>query len=315
VTRLRLLLNSPLTGANVFFALGAVDGSFRTAGLDLEMTPGRGAWTAAGRLHREDFDLAYGDVNALFQLAAMEQLAELPKAICVLHQHTPAVIAVPRGSTIHSARDLAGKQIAGHASDVALQLFPVFADASDLQKLSVRIQPSEVGMGELLRDMLAARHDAVFGYATTQTAALAGSGLAAHDHVRFLRYRDACPALYGSALMASPRMVRDQPGLLKVLVHTLLAKVEDARANPEAALTALLSLSPGSSRATESARWRATATDDMALESLERQCWGLFDPGRLARGIEAMTHDCNWPSLPAMWRVVPADAVAGMHPG
>ena len=315
MTKLRLLLNSPFSGANLFFALGAVDGSFRAAGLDLQMTPGRGAWTAAGRLRQGEFDLAYGDVNALVRLAALEPQAELPKAICVLHQHTPGVIAVPRDSAIRSAAALAGKLIAGHASDVALQLFPVFASASGLQRQSVSVRTSQAGMGELLRDMLAGRHDAVFGYATTHTAALAGMGLAAHDHVRFLRYGAACPALYGSALMASPQLVRDRRDLLHTLVHTLLAKVEDARADPDAALAALLSLSSGSDRAAESARWLATMADDMALEQLARRHWGLFDPGRLARGIEALTHDCNWPSMPAVRRVVTADALGGGHPG
>ena len=178
MTALRLLLNSDFTGANAFFALAEADGLLRAADVDLHYTPGRGAWSAAGRLADEDFDLAYGDLNALAELAAnrggKDDEADLPLAVWVAHQHAPSTITVPRASGVRAAADLAGKRILGHASDVALKTFPLFARAGGLAADAATIVTSPDTMRTLLQQMLDGQYDAVFGYVTTHTAALAG---------------------------------------------------------------------------------------------------------------------------------------------
>ena len=108
MTTIRLLLNSGFTGANAFLAIAQAQGIFQAAGLDVEFTPGRGAYTAAQRLADEGFDAAYGDVNALIELAAQHPQDDLPKAVLMVHQQTPAVISVARAGTIQRASDLQG---------------------------------------------------------------------------------------------------------------------------------------------------------------------------------------------------------------
>ncbi len=48
-TRLRVLLNSDFSSVNTWFTLADDRGFFRDAGLTLDYTAGRGAYTAAGR--------------------------------------------------------------------------------------------------------------------------------------------------------------------------------------------------------------------------------------------------------------------------
>jgi hypothetical protein len=49
LTRLRVLLNSDYSSVNTWFSLADDLGYFREAGLTLDYTAGRGAYTAAGR--------------------------------------------------------------------------------------------------------------------------------------------------------------------------------------------------------------------------------------------------------------------------
>ena len=82
MTPLRLLLNSPFTGANAFIALAEQRGLYRAAGLEMQYTSGHGAYTAASRLADEGlFDAAYGDLNALIELAAQRPHDDLPVAV------------------------------------------------------------------------------------------------------------------------------------------------------------------------------------------------------------------------------------------
>ena len=81
-------------------------------------------------------------LNALAELAANRGSEDLPLAVWVAHQHAPSTITVPRASGVCAAADLAGKRILGHASDVALKTFPLYARASGLAADAVTIVTS-----------------------------------------------------------------------------------------------------------------------------------------------------------------------------
>ena len=314
MSALRLLLNSDFTGANAFFALADADGSLRSAGLDLHFTLGRGAWTAAARLADGEFDLAYGDINALAERVALQGVDELPQAVCMLHQHAPSAITVARSSAIHEAADLRGKHIVGHATDVALKTFPLFARANGLAMEAVKTSTASGTMRTLLQAMLEGQSDAVFGYLTTHTAALADAGLRASDSVRFLPYRKACPALYGSALMASARMLREQPQQVWRLVQVLRASIAAAQAQPERALDAVMARAPTATRATEAERLQGTLAGDMGLNAAPGERWGDVDDQRLTTGMSGLALACGWPSVPLAHRVFTRRFLAAQLP-
>lgn len=299
MSTLRFLLNSDYTGANAFFALAQANGALQVAGLDIHFTPGRGAWTAAARLAAGEFDLAYGDINALAATAAHAGASEDPPlGIAMVHQHAPSTIAVARTSAIHTPADLAGKRIVGHASDVALQTFPMYARACGLPADAAEISTSPAPMHELLTGMLQGGHDAVFGYVTTHTAALASTGKAASEELRFLNYPSVCPDLYGSALMASAKLMRDQPDALRQLVRVLRASVAAVLADPAEALDAVLARSPKAVRAIEAERLRGTVKGDMGLlEPPLGPGWGDIDDRRMSAGLAALAVACGWPSV------------------
>ena len=317
MTPVRLLLNSGFTGANAFFALAQAHGLFREAALDVRFTPGRGAYTAASRLVQEGFDAAYGDVNALIEMAARNPSEDLPIAIFMAHQHAPSCIAVARAGPIHRPADLAGRRIVGHASDVALRTFAAYARSAALASDAVQIDTSDAGMAELLLGMLDGKTDAVFGYTTTHTAALAGARLAAGDVVRFLPYRDVCVALYGSALMASPQFIRDHPAALVQLLGATRAAMVAAHAQPQAAIDAVLSLNPQADRQIEGERWQGTLTGDMGWPPGMPGGWeglGDVENQRLAAAIENLSAAFGWLHTPTTQRVFTRRFFAGNAP-
>ena len=306
MTPIRLLLNSDFTGANAFFALAAHRGLFAGAGLDVRFTPGRGAYTAAGRLADEGFDAAFGDINALIELAALRPDDALPVAVLLAHQNAPTCITVSRAGSLHQSADLAGRLLVGHASDVALRTFPTYARAAGLDPLAVRVQTSEARMADLLLDLLAGRSDGVFGYLTTHTAALAGDGLAVADCVRFLPYRAVSDTLYGSALMVAPHFLATSPDAVRALVQTTCAGLQAARAAPEAAIDAVLARSPSADRRVERQRWEGTLYGDMGAPLTPDAPWeglGHASGMRLAASIAAQAAASGWTRPPAAERI------------
>ncbi len=306
MTPVRFLLNTAFSGANAFLALADRRGLFRDAGLDITFTPGRGAYGIAQRLVDEGFDAAYGDLSGLIELAAHSaaDAAFAPIAVMAVHQGSPCAVTVARAGPIRCAADLAGATLVGHANDVALRTFAAFAQSAGLAPSSVNIKTDERGMAVLLQDMLAGKADGVFGYVTTHTAALAGVGLRAADCVRTLPYRDICPDLPGSGLMAACGFVAAQPQAVAGLVGAVRTAIAQAQAEPQAAIEAVLALNATADASIELERWIGTLRGDMACRSAVAADFGDLDPQRLDRSIALLTGAYGWPRTPVAGQIL-----------
>ncbi|MEZ5420525.1 MAG: ABC transporter substrate-binding protein [Vicinamibacterales bacterium] len=285
-TRLRVLLNSGYSSVNTWFTLADDRGLFQEAGLVLDYTTGRGAYTAAGRMADEGFDVGYGDVNALVERVAAGDIRS-PVAVYMVFNRSPSVVAVPAAAALRTPADLAGTHLRGHATDVALQTFPVLAAAHGLDTDRVRISTSEAGMGTLVDGMIAGEYDGMFGYDSTITAALVAAGVPT-TRVRFLRYASLTPDLYGSALMVSRRLVRDAPDVVQALVRAVNRGIAAAVANEAAALAATAKRVPAMHEAAERARLERTFGSDMAHREGARLGIGAIDPERFTRAVAAL---------------------------
>lgn len=285
-TRLRVLLNSDYSSVNTWFTLADDLGYFREAGLALDYTAGRGAYTAAGRTAEEGFDVGYGDVNALVEEVAAAN-ARAPVAVYMMFNRSPSVIAVPADSPIRTPADLTGRHLRGHATDVALQTFPVLAAAHGVDASRVRISSSEAGMGPVVAGMLSGGYDGTFGYDSTITAALITAGTPT-TRVRFLHYSTLTPDLYGSALMVSRRLVREQPAVVRALVRAVNRGVLAVATDPTAALAATKRRVPAMHERAEEARLDHTLNRDMGHSEGMRLGIGAIDEVRFSRGIAAL---------------------------
>lgn len=283
---LRLLLNSGYSSVNSWFTLADDRGYLREAGVRLDYIVGRGAYTAAGRMAEEGFDVGYGDVNALVELVATDP-RRAPVAVYVLFNRSPSVVAVPAASPIQGPRDLAGRHVRGHATDVALQTFPALATVAGLDLASVRITTSEAGMRELVEGLLAGESDGLFGYDSTITAAMVGAAIPV-DRVRFLPYRTLVPDLYGSALMVSKRLARDQSALVAALVRAVNRGVAAVIADGDAAVAAARRRDPSLVAAAEQARLARTLAGEMGHAEGVRLGLGGVDRQRFAAGVRLL---------------------------
>jgi NitT/TauT family transport system substrate-binding protein len=304
-TPLRMLLNSGYSSVNAWFCLAEDRGYLNEAGLRLTFTDGVGAYTAAGRTAAEGFDIGYGDVNALIEQAAASN-PKAPLAIYMMFNRSPSVVAVPAGSPIRTPKDFTGKHFRGHATDVALQTFPALAAKAGIDAKTVRISSSEEGMGVVVQGMLKGDTDGTFGYETTITAALITAKVPT-DRVRFFFYRDLVPELYGSALMASKRLIADQPALVDGLVRAMNRGVRDTIADPAAALAALRRRVPAMVEPAERARLELTLAGEMGHPEGARLGIGAIDPQRFAAGMHLLCETKQLARVPAVTDVFSPD--------
>ena len=297
--KVRFLMNSGFSGANAWLLVADERGYFREEGIEVEFTPGRGAFTAAGRMVEEGFDAGYGDIHAAYEQAARVP-GKAPVGVYMVMDVSPSVIILPASSPIREAGQLPGLTITGHASDVALNTFEQYAAKTGLDPASVKIRTNEGNWKALLGLLEQGASDALFGYLSTSTAAVRSAGGDAAAALRFLKFRDAAPELYGSALMVSPGLLRDEPEVARGLVNAVNRGLMDTLCAPGDAIELLVRRVPEQNAAAELGRLIDTMDDMGGAEHIARDGVGDIDPARMLAGLQLTATARALPLQPAV---------------
>lgn len=305
-TRLRMLLNTGYSGPQAWLLLAQANGHLAREGVELDLTPGAGAYTAAPRMIDGGFDLAYGDVNSLIEEVARRP-GVAPQGVFVMFQASPSAVAVRADGPIRAPRDLEGRTLTGHATDVALRTFGAFCLHNGVDRSRVNVTTSIGGMRGLIEDVLADEVQGAFGYVSTFSGALASARPPLQERVRFLKYADWVPSLHGSVLMASRRLRREDPALVTRVVRALNHGLADMLRDLDAGIEAVARVAPGIDRGAEKLRLLTTLRTEMNHPDARRLGVGDVDDARLGQSIALMARGAGLPRVPALHEVFARD--------
>lgn len=305
-TRLRMLLNTGYSGPQAWLLLAQANGHLAREGIELELTPGAGAYTAAPRMIEGGFDLAYGDVNSLIEETARRPAAA-PVGVFMLFHASPSAVAVRADGPIRAPRDLEGLTLAGHSTDVALRTFGAFCLQNRVDRSRVKVTTSFGGMRGLIEDVLADEVQGAFGYVSTFAGALASAKPSLLEQVRFLKYAEWVPSLHGSVLMAARRLRREDPALVTRVVRALNHGLADMLRDLDAGIDAVARMAPGIDRGAEKLRLLRTLRTEMNHPDSRRLGIGDVDDARFGDAIALMARGAGLPRVPALQEVFVRD--------
>lgn len=297
--KVRFLLNSGFSGANSWFVLADERGYFREEGIEVEFTPGKGAFTAAGRMVEEGYDVGYGDVNAVIEQAAKNP-GKSPIGVYMVMDRSPSVIILPAKSAIRAPKDLAGHTVTGHGTDVALNTFAQYAARTGVDPASVRIVPNDGDWKTLLGLLDKHESDGLFGYLSTSSAAVRKAGGDVGATLRFLEFKQALPEFYGSVLMVSPRLKNDEPAIARGIVNAVNRGMMDVLCDPDEAIAALLRRDPKQDAAVEKGRLLDTIREDMDGDGIPARGVGGIETPRMEASIALTAQARKLPKQPAV---------------
>lgn len=305
--KVRFLLNSGYSGANSWFLLADQRGYFREEGLEVEFIMGRGAFTAAGRVAREGYDVGYGDVQAVIEENAKDAQAA-PVAVYMVMSRSPSAIILPARSEVSEPKQLEGLTITGHGTDVALNTFAQYAERTGIDARKVHVVPNDGNWKVLLGLFPERKTDALFGYLTTTAAAVRSANGDVNKQLKYLRFRDALPEFYGSTLMMSRRFIERSPQDARAMVRAVNRGMLGTLCEPDAAIAALRARSPESDAKVELARLLDTAEEDMGGKANAlRDGIGDIDPARMQASIELTARARRLPLQPGVEQVFRRD--------
>ena len=210
----------------------AAKGNDKDAKLDVTIDAGNGSGGAVTRVASGAYDMGFADLAALMEFHANNPDApNKPIAVMMVYNDTPASVMALKKSGIKTPADLNAKKLGAPVFDAGRRAFPIFAKANNVSGVQW------TAMDPPLRETMLARGDvdAITGFTFTSLLNLEARGVKSEDVV-ILPYPEFGVKLYGNAIIASPKILKDNPAAVKAFLAAFAKGAKDVIANPSAAI-------------------------------------------------------------------------------
>ena len=231
-TPIKFQLDWRFEGPSALFLQPVAKGYFKQAGLDVTVDAGNGSGGTVTRVASGSYDLGLADIAALMEFHANNPDApNKPVAIMMVYNNTPAAVFALKKSGIRTPADLAGKKLGAPVFDAGRKAWPIFAKANKVNGATW------VSMDPPLRETMLVRGDvdAITGFSFTSLLNLEARGAKAGDVVMF-PYALHGVKLYGNAIIASPKILKENPAAVKAFLKAFAKGTKEVLANPDAAI-------------------------------------------------------------------------------
>ena len=231
-TPLKFQLDWRFEGPAAFFLVPVAKGYFKDAKLDVTVDAGNGSGGAVNRVASGAYDMGFADLAALMEFHANNPDApNKPVAVMMVYNNTPASVMALKKSGIKTPADLSGKKLGAPVFDAGRKAFPVFEKANNVSNVQW------VSMDPPLRETMLVRGDvdAITGFTFTSLLNIEARGVKAADVV-VMQYPDFGVKLYGNAIIASPKMIKENPEAIKAFLLAFTKGAKDVMADPAKAI-------------------------------------------------------------------------------
>ena len=231
-TPIKFQLDWRFEGPSALFLVPVAKGYFKDAKLDVTVDAGNGSGGAVTRVASGTYDLGFADLAALMEFHANNPDApNKPVAIMMVYNNTPASVMALKKSGIKTPADLAGKKLGAPVFDAGRRAFPIFAKANGVGNVAW------TAMDPPLRETMLVRGDvdAITGFTFTSLLNIEARGVKAED-VTVLQYPDYGVKLYGNAIIATPKILKENPAAVKAFLAAFAKGAKDVIADPAKAI-------------------------------------------------------------------------------
>jgi NitT/TauT family transport system substrate-binding protein len=277
-TPIKFQLDWRFEGPAALFLQSAAKGYYKAAGLDVSIDAGNGSGGTVTRVASGTYDMGFADVAALMEFHANNPDApNKPVAVMMVYNNTPAAVLALKKSGITKPADLNGKKLGAPVFDAGRKGFPIFQKANNVSNVAW------TSMDPPLRETMLVRGDidAITGFSFTSLLNLEARGVKTEDVV-ILPYAEHGVKLYGNAVIASPKLIKENPAAVKAFLSAFAKGAKEAMANPAAAIDTVKARDGIINVALETRRLQLAVDSVVASADARREGFGQVNPGRLS---------------------------------
>jgi NitT/TauT family transport system substrate-binding protein len=277
-TPIKFQLDWRFEGPAALFLASAAKGYYKAAGLDVTIDAGNGSGGTVTRVASGTYDMGFADLAALMEFHANNPDApNKPVAVMMVYNNTPAAVLALKKSGIAKPADLNGRKLGAPSFDAGRKAFPIFAKANNIGSVQW------TSMDPPLRETMLVRGDieAITGFSFTSVLNLEARGVKVEDIV-VLPYPAHGVKLYGNVIIASQKMMKENPQAVKAFLSAFLKGAREVMANPDPAIEYVKARDGIINVDLEKRRLRMAIDAVVASPDARAEGFGVVVPGRLA---------------------------------
>ena len=277
-TPIKFQLDWRFEGPAALFLASAAKGHYKAAGLDVTIDAGNGSGGTVTRVASGAYDMGFADLAALMEFHANNPDApSKPVAVMMVYNNTPAAVLTLKKNNIKTPADLNGKKLGAPVFDAGRRGFPIFQKANGIGSVQW------TSMDPPLRETMLARGevDAITGFSFTSLLNLEARGVKTEDIV-VMPYADFGVRLYGNVIIASPKILKENPQAVKKFLSAFAKGAKEVMANPDAAIEYVKARDGIINVDLEKRRLRMAIDAVVASPDARKEGFGVVVPGRLA---------------------------------
>lgn len=277
-TPIKFQLDWRFEGPAALFLQPVAKGYFKDAKLDVQVDAGTGSGAAVQRVATGTYDMGFADLAALMEFHANNPDApNKPVAVMMVYNNTPAAVMALKKSGIKTPADLNGKKLGAPVFDAGRRGFPIFQKANSISGVTW------VSMDPPLRETMLARGDldAITGFSFTSLLNLEARGVKMEDVVT-LPYSEHGVKLYGNVIIASPKLIRENPAAVKGFLTAFAKGAREVMANPDGSIQYVKARDGIIDEKLETRRLRMAIDAVVASPDARAEGFGQVNPGRLS---------------------------------
>jgi len=220
-----MLLDWIYQGPNVGFVVAREKGFYRDAGLDVEITSGKGSGSTAQLIASKAAQFGFADG---FVVGNGVSKGMAIKSVASIYRRNPAAIMVLAQSDIRNPKDLEGKSIAVTAGSAQFQQLPAFMKGAGIDAAKVRVVNLDpVGVTPAL---LNNQVPAIAGFAQGYVPTIEIRG---KKEARVFWYADYGVTVVSNGIIVHDDLLQSDPELIRAFVAPSIKGFLHARQNPD----------------------------------------------------------------------------------
>lgn len=255
LTPLKFTLDFRVTGQTAPFFLALAKGYYKDEGLDVSIDVGAGSVASITRIASGVYQVGLGDISSLIEFQSQNPGTPVVQAVYQYYNRAPFVIIgrKDRGITT-DFKSLQGKRVAAAAVESTRRAWPMVAN-----KLKLGANHFEWATTDFsARDNVMVRGD-VDAATYFHDSAVSLFARMKPEELSVLKYTDAGVNLYGNAVLASRKLMSEQPALVAGFLRASNRALKETLADPTAAIAAIKQREPILDEKVELDRWRLTS--------------------------------------------------------
>jgi NitT/TauT family transport system substrate-binding protein len=293
-TKIPFTLDWKFEGPSAPFFNAIDKGYFKDAGLNVEISPGKGSLDAIPKVATGSFPLGFADINSLIKFLDQNPGAPVT-AIMMIYDKPPFAVIGRKSLGIKSPADLPGSVLGAPPPDGAWAQFPSFAKANDLDMNKIKVEP--VGFPTREPMLAEGKVSSVTGYSFSSFLNLVRLGVP-EDDITTILMADHGLKLYGNAIIVNTDFASSNAKVVKSFLGAVGKGWKDAVLNPSSAIDALVKRNPAADKNLEERRFNLALSGNVMTDYVLKNGMGNIDKARFEAAIAQLSETYKYKTKP-----------------